>query len=59
MDVHPVEGCDDEPLDDIDAHRVAKELVGVFAISRPGYLVVGESLESSGFGCCDPSSSGS
>ena len=54
-----MKGSNDEPLDDIDAHRVAKKLVRVFAVARPSYLVVRESLESCGFGCRDPSSTGS
>ena len=59
MNVHSVEGGNDEPLEHVDAHRVAKKLLSVFAVRGPCYLVVWEALKPCGFRCRDPSSSGS
>ena len=58
MNIHAVEGRDDEPLENVNAHRVAEKLVSVFALVGPGYLVVGEALEPGRLGCSESSSSG-
>ena len=58
MNIHAVEGRDDEPLENVNTHRVAEKLVGVFALVGPGYLVVGEALEPGRLGCSESSSTG-
>ena len=58
MNIHAVEGRDDEPLEDVNAHRVAEKLVSVFALVGPGYLVVGGALEPGRLGCSESSSTG-
>jgi hypothetical protein len=58
VNIHAVKGRDDEPLEDVNAHRVAEELVGVFALVGPGYLVVWEALEPGRLRCSESSSTG-
>ena len=41
-----MEGGNYKPLEHVNAHGVAKKLLGVFAVAGPGNLVVREALES-------------
>jgi len=58
MDIYPVKGGYDKSLQDVDAHRVAEELVCMFAVFGPCNLMIRKSLKSCGFWCCDSPASG-